>query len=297
MTLYQRKKAHTIPLTHEPQRNAAKATRRRSIPQVSVIALIAVAGVLVAVLQGCQPPPPETYTNSIGMEFVLIPGGTFTMGSEDGYGWEKPAHTMTVEQPFYMGRYEVTQGQWKAVMGTEPWQGAEDVREGDTYPAVYVNGNHAQAFVEKLNALDRENRYLLPTEVEWEYACRAGSAAAYSFGDDVNALGDYAWYRENAEGFAQPVGQKKPNAWGLYDMNGNVWEWMRSLQEVYPYDPKDGREDLDAADEYHPRVFRGGSYFSNSRNVRCAFRDGQSPDGYYSTGGFRLVMLCPRCGS
>ena len=132
--------------------------------------------------------------------------------------------------------HEVTQAQWQAVMGTTPWDVAKNVKEGDDYPASYVNWPDAVEFCRKLS--EKEGlEYRLPTEAEWEYACRAGTTTAYSFGDDASELGEYAWYKENAWGAGQKhphtVGQKKPNPWGLYDMHGNVWEWCSDWRGDY----------------------------------------------------------------
>ncbi len=174
----------------------------------------------------------KTITNTIGMKFNKIPAGTFLMGSPeseaDRYEYETQ-HKVTITKAFYMQTTEVTQGQWKAVMGTEPWKGKPFVKEGPNNAASYVSWNDAVAYCEKLSEKESVT-YRLPTEAEWEYACRAGTETRWSFGDDEKALGDYAWYRENAGGigeqYAHQVGLKPPNAFGLYDMHGNVFEWM-----------------------------------------------------------------------
>ena len=177
--------------------------------------------------------------NSIGMVLVPIPAGEFVMGSpktESGRRNVEVQHPVTLTKPFLLGVHEVTQGQWQAVMGTTPWKGKQYVKEGDDYPATYVSWNDAVEFCRKLS--EKEGlEYRLPTEAEWEYACRAGTTTAYSFGDDASELGEYAWYRENAwdagQKYAHTVGQKKPNPWGLYDMHGNVWEWCEDRYGVY----------------------------------------------------------------
>ena len=178
--------------------------------------------------------------NSIGMVLVPIPAGEFLMGSpetEPGRRDNEVQHQVTLTKPFLLGVHEVTQGQWQAVMGTTPWKGKEFVKEGDDYPATYVSWHDAVEFCRKLS--EKEGlEYRLPTEAEWEYACRAGTTTAYSFGDDASELGEYAWYRENARNvgqkYAHTVGQKKPNPWGLYDMHGNVWEWCSDWYGDYP---------------------------------------------------------------
>ncbi|GHV58266.1 hypothetical protein FACS189460_5780 [Deltaproteobacteria bacterium] len=168
---------------------------------------------------------PQTYTNSLGTEFVLIPAGTFVMGSppedESAYDWEKPAHQVTISRPFYLSKYEVTQAQWEEVMGSNP-----SYFKGRDNPVENVSWEDVQEFIKRLNQMEGTNKYRLPTEEEWEYAARAGSQTRYHFGDSERNLGEYAWYSGNSNDETHPVGQKKPNAWGLYDMAGNVWEWV-----------------------------------------------------------------------
>ncbi|MCH8963006.1 MAG: SUMF1/EgtB/PvdO family nonheme iron enzyme, partial [Bacteroidetes bacterium] len=167
-------------------------------------------------------PTPETWQKDWGMAFAPIPAGTFEMGSstKDAHEREQPVHTVTISEPFYLGVHVVTQGPWKAVMDSEPWKGESYVEEGDDYPAVYVSWDEAQAFIEKLNARDDESIYRLPTEAEWEYACRAESTTEYYFGNGMRKLKAYAWYKKNAsevgEKYAHRVGQKRANEWGLY---------------------------------------------------------------------------------
>ena len=197
---------------------------------------------------------PEGITNSIGMKFKKIPG-----------------------KDYYMGKYTVTQKEWKAVMGTTPWKGKNYVKVGDDYPATYISWNDCQKFVKKLNSKEGGNKYRLPTEAEWERACRAGSTTEYYYGDDEGRLGEYAWYYENAdsigEEYAHRVGQKKPNKWGLYDMHGNVWEWCQ--------------DKWDEAGSY--RVVRGGGWGSYADYCRSANRRRNDPGlGYYDI-GLRLV--------
>ena len=194
---------------------------------------------------------------------------------------------MTLTKPFLLGVHEVTQGQWQAVMGTTPWKGKKYVKEGDDYPATYVSWNDAVEFCRKLS--EKEGlEYRLPTEAEWEYACRAGTTTAYSFGDDASELGEYAWYRENAwdagQKYAHTVGQKKPNPWGLYDMHGNVFEWC---QDWYGDYPSGSVTDPTGPASGDSRVLRGGSFSHHSSGVRSANHFDLRPD-YRSTNlGFR----------
>ena len=206
--------------------------------------------------------------NSIGMKLTLIPAGTFMMGSpesEEARNNNEHQHEVTISKAFYMQTTEVTQGQWKAVMGTEPWKGQEFskyVKEGPDYPAVYVSWDDAVAYCKKLSEKEGKT-YRLPTEAQWEYACRAGTETAWSFGNDEKALGDYAWYEENAfsagEQYAHQVGLKKPNAFGLYDMHGNVWEWCHDYygEDYYQQSPE---KDPTGPASGSSRVLRGGSW-------------------------------------
>jgi sulfatase modifying factor 1 len=233
-------------------------------------------------------------TNTIGMKLKEIPAGTFLMGSpsdETGREDNEDQHKVTISKAFYMQTTEVTQGQWKAVMGTEPWKGQQAVKEGPNYAATYVNWDDAVAYCKKLSEKEGKT-YRLPTEAEWEYACRAGTKTAWSFGDDEKALGDYAWYRENAydidEMYAHQVELKKPNAFGLYDMHGNVWEWCHDyyVEDYYKQSPEQDPRGLASGSS---RVLRGGSWVYDSRDSRSAFRDGRDAGSRNGVYGFRLV--------
>jgi formylglycine-generating enzyme required for sulfatase activity len=248
----------------------------------------------------------KNFTNSLGANMILIPAGVFTMGSpasdSDAKFDEKP-HRVTISRPYYLGETEVTQGQWKAVMKTEPWKGEEYVREGDNYPATYISWEDATEFCRRLNAQEGRE-YRLPTEAEWEYACRAGSTARYSFGDEPTNLSEYGWFKDNAdnvgEQYAHLVKQKRGNAFGLYDMHGNVLEWCSDWYEedpsavvnpfvnnaqqtwrmVDPVGPKDGSS----------RVIRGGSWGLVAANCRSASRHGFVPSGRGNYLGFRVAL-------
>jgi type II secretion system protein G len=205
---------------------------------------------------------PAESTQDLGggvtMKLVLIRPGKFVMG--DG----KDRHEVTLSKPFYMGVTEVTQAQYEAVMGTNPSH-----FRGATNPVEMVYWNDAAEFCKKLSEKTRRT-FRLPTEAEWEYACRAGAQTAFSFGDDPSALGDYAWWGRNSADTTHPVGQKKPNAWGLYDMHGNVWEWCADWYEAYPKGPVTNPSGP-ATGRYH--VLHGGSWtYVDADCFRCAFR-------------------------
>ncbi len=251
-------------------------------------------------VEGLVPIPSFTLPGGASLEMVWIEPGTFQMGSpssERGRGSnEGPVHGVTISQGFYLGKYEVTQEQWESVMGTRPWQGQNYVRSGSNYPAVYVSWADAQGFIRRLNASQTSNVYRLPTEAEWEYACRAGTTTRWSFGDYESQLTHYAWYRDNAwdvgEQYAHLVGTKRANPYGLYDMHGNVWEWVqdwydgayyRSSLSVDPQGPSSGSR----------RVVRGGGFGYRARFVRSADRASGSPSDRSSGGGFRLLREGP----
>lgn len=177
-----------------------------------------------------------TRSNTIGMDFVLIFPGEFRMGRRK----DKNQIAAKLTQPYYLGRVVVTQAEWFRIMSSKLWVGGEYVREGNRYPAIYVNWHDAMAYCETL--LEREKElldgwiYTLPTEAQWEYACRAGTTTAFSFGNDESSVVEYAWVNANAteDGicYSHCVGEKKPNPWGLFDMHGNTAEWCRDYFEV-----------------------------------------------------------------
>ena len=240
---------------------------------------------------GGQPPQ---VTNSIGMKFNYIPAGTFMMGSPESdteaQANEKPQHQVTLTKAFYMGVHEVTQGQYKAVMGTNPAYYDETrlgIADSSNYPVEQVSWDDAQLFITALNALEPGVTYRLPTEAEWEYAARAGSTTIYPGGNDNTSLGDYAWYSANSGVLPHPVGQKLPNGWGLYDMHGNVWEWVNDWwQRVYTTAPLSNPSGPDTGSH---RLVRGGSWAFNAVLSRAAFRNNHTPSSGYSDLGLRLV--------
>jgi len=228
------------------------------------------------------------YTNSLGMTFRLIPSGTFMMGSpedEDGRIGNEVLHRVTISKPFYMQTTQVTQKQWQAIMGNNPSNFGSC---GEGCPIEQVPWNHVQQFIERLNKSEGKNKYRLPTEAEWEYACRAGSATAYCFGNDESRLKEYAWYEGNSGDKTHPVGLLKPNAWGLYDMHGNVWEWCKDwYAENYP---SGSVTDPIGPSTGSDRVFRGGGWVSDAGECRAASRYGDSPNFGITSRGFRLVL-------
>ena len=245
----------------------------------------------------------KTITNTIGMKLNLIPAGTFLMGSpEDETGREEKdiehQHNVTITRAFYMQTTEVTQGEWKAVMGTEPWNGEIGVKAGPNYPAAYIIWDDAVAYCKKLSEKEGKT-YRLPTEAEWEYACRAGTKTTWSFGNDESKLGNYAWYRENTTGIGEKynhqVGLKKPNAFGLYDMYGNVHEWCSDYHgdEYYQQSPEKDPTGPLRSNPLFPgsfRVLRGGSWSTpGPAYSRSASRGRYVTDSRYWDIGFRVV--------
>lgn len=221
-------------------------------------------------------------------EMVVVPAGSFDMGSNGGEENEKPVHRVTIKRAFAIGKTEVTQAQWKAIMGNNP---AKYGACGDNCPVEQVSWDDAQEFIEALNEKTGKN-YRLPSEAEWEYACRAGGQHTYCGGDDMNSVGWYgglATPAGNSGKSTNPVGTKQPNAWGLYDMSGNVWEWVQdSYHESYEGAPADGSawEEESAT----LRVPRGGSW---SYLQPAAKRGGSETDFRYGTIGFRLARTLP----
>lgn len=225
----------------------------------------------------------KTFTSSsTGMEFVLMPAGKFTMGSKES-GFEQPPHNVNIEDPFYMGKYLVTQKQWGKVMGENPSE-----FEGDDRPVESVSWDMVQKLIKKLNEMEGTDKYRLPSESEWEYACRAGTTTRFYFGNDESKLGGYAWYGENSGSKTHPVGQKKPNPWGLYDVNGNVWEWVQDMwHDNYDGAPSDGSS-WEGGDSYF-RVIRGCDCYNFAIFCRSASRFSFTPADCFYNVGFRLL--------
>jgi formylglycine-generating enzyme required for sulfatase activity/predicted Ser/Thr protein kinase/type II secretory pathway pseudopilin PulG len=222
-----------------------------------------------------------------GIRLRLIPTGEFDMGSpdteKDRDKDEGPVHHVKISKPFYMGKYEVTQAQWKAVMGAD---NNPSNFKGDNLPVETVSWNDAQEFLKKAG-----DGLRLPSEAEWEFACRAGSKGKWCFGDDENTLGDYAWYNENSGNQTHPVGQKKPNTFGLYDMHGHVWEWCSDWYgEKYYEECKNGVSDPTGPGNGAGRVVRGGSWGTVAWSARSADRNGRGPGDRGGVSGFRVAV-------
>ena len=228
--------------------------------------------------------------NGVKLEMILVPRGEFMMGSPDSddnaEGDEKPQHQVRINKPFYLGKYKVTQEQWEAVMDYNPSH-----FKGPKNPMEEVDWDDCQQFLEKLNTKigTRGSKFVLPTEAQWEYACRAGSTTRYFFGDEKSALGEYAWYDANSKTRTHPVGEKRPNAWGLYDMHGNVWEWCQDFydSDYYLNCPADDPSAPTAASGH---VIRGGEWGLNARGCRSAIR---SRSGVRNSGLGLRVSLVP----
>lgn len=253
---------------------------------------------LVASLLGA-----EDFTNSIGMKFVEIPGGSYMMGTTtpstadcpkdnpfthqnehqecvdkrtgDVSKDETPQHRVHIKS-FYMATTEVTQEQWYAVMGNNP---AKHQNGNPDMPVENVSWYDAQAFIKKLNQKEHTDKYYLPSEEEWEYAARAGSSGKWCFGDNESKLREYAWYDKNSRGKTHPVAKKKPNRWGLYDMHGNVHEWTSSWYS----------DDYNSPREHKYKVLRGGSCFNLTDNTRLTIRNLNSRNKRDNVFGFRIA--------
>ena len=231
----------------------------------------------------------------VQLEFVYIPPGKFLMGSSmqelERHGDEGPVRQVVISKGFYMSKYEVTQGQWLAVMNNNP-SVMNEKSNWKRHPADNVSWNDCNTFISKINELGL-GTFRMPTEAEWEYACRAGTTSRYYWGNDTTdyQVHEYAWAFSKAEGISHPVGLKKPNNWGLYDMSGNVWEWCSDWRGPYradrlidPTGPGEGKK----------KIYRGGSWFNKPSTLRSANRNGHEPDMRGTNAGLRLVLQVQR---
>jgi formylglycine-generating enzyme required for sulfatase activity len=256
-----------------------------SIPVAAALGLF----VAMSTLACKRPTPPASSTTRLGMTFVAIPAGSFRMG-DDSHRDEQPVHAVTFKAPFWLQQTELTQKQWVAVMKTRPWKNAPRVLEGDDFPAVHFTWPEAQELIKKLNEIDPGHDYRLPSEAEWEYACRADSTGLRE------PLSEVAWFDGNASrvgvDHAQPVGRRKPNAWGLFDMYGNVWEWVGdSYFDSYVGAPSDGT--ARRSTEFDSHTYRGGSYRNADRFARCSARAGLDEEDHTDNIGVRILMQKP----
>jgi formylglycine-generating enzyme required for sulfatase activity len=228
------------------------------------------------------------FKNRWSMKFKKIEPGMFYMGSDpaedkEALPDESGRHKVVMTKAFFMQTTEVTQAQWEVVMKDRPSR-----FKGDDLPVERVSWQKVQEYIEKLNSQEVEGKYRLPTEEEWEYAARAGSTGRYCFGSSTDELSQYAWYKKNSGGSTQPVGSKNPNDFGMYDMHGNVWEWVQDLFALY-------KEAGDIKGYSGPelekmRVLRGGGWADPARYLRSAQRSFTDPNNAYDTCGFRLVF-------
>jgi len=253
---------------------------------------------------------PKNWTNDLGIEFIRIDPGIFLMGSPDtdetARDDERPQHRVRISQPFYLGKYPVTQSQWRAVMSDDPF----GFFRGDNYPVEGVSWDDTQAFIRELTAKNPGKNYRLPTEAEWEYACRAGTTTRYFFGDESGRVFDFAWGLANSGDQSQPVGRKEPNPWGLYDMLGNVNEWVADWSDEEYYQTCMDSEEYEQSglvtdptgpdsDRGIPHVLRGGCYsswynssyhpFTSSVRSACRIGIGIDVDTFWAC-GFRLAF-------
>ena len=239
--------------------------------------------------------PLEIRHKQTGMHLVFIPAGEFLMGSPEGEKGrdaerEGTQHKVRLTKPFYLGKYEVTQVEWQRVTGGNPGQ-----YKGDRNPIENVTWTQCDEFTKRLNAQSPVpgSQFRLPTEAQWEYACRAGTQTRFYYGDDPDseALKDYAWFKMNAGGRSRPVGGKKPNAWGLYDMHGSVWEWCQDRWGVHPGGEATDPTGPEAGDD---RVHRGGSWHDPGEGCRSAARYGGDGRTYRLTRvGCRVALRIP----
>lgn len=256
----------------------------------AMIKCLTTFGLLWILIVGCG--PADKITNDIGMTFAYIPAGSFFMGSDSGEADEQPRHKVTLTKPFYMGIHEVTQGQWLQVMGEtlEEHYSSQDQNLplngiGPDHPMYFVSWDDASTFIATLNDSAGDSLYRLPTEAEWEYAARAGNE-----GDYAGDLDRMAWYGKTSNGRIQPVGLLAPNAWGLYDMHGNVWEWCHDWLDREYY-KRDEHTDPQGGTPGERRIIRGGCWFNDAEACRSGYRSYTSPGRGGPHLGFRVVRM------
>ncbi len=303
----------------QAEANATRCTTPWRAGRVAVLLAMG-AGLLMGCGQRPEPAPPPTATprpagptvlppaptatpapphaqfktvdlgGNVKLDLAWIPAGSFVMGSpaaEGGRDEDETQHEVTLTKGFWIGQYEVTQAQWQQVMGSNP----SSAKKGGDFPVESVSWVMAADFIAKLNALQAARkdaaRFRLPTEAEWEYACRAGTTTALYTGEGSSALNMAGWYIENSSNALQRTALKKPNAWALYDMPGNAWEWCADFYEAYPAGPVTDPAGP-AAGQFH--VSRGGSWRQDSVECRAASRSKFKPEFRWNDAGLRLVL-------
>lgn len=249
---------------------------------------------IIEIIRQNSPSVPGTKTggkdlkNSIGMEFVRIPSGSFTMGGSELNKNEQPAHRVTISRAFYIGKYEVTIGEWKRVMGDSASPIADEDKmfyASERQPVIYVSWYDAQEYIKRLSALDG-GAYRLPSEAEWEYAARAGTTTSWHFGNNSGKIDTYVWLAANSGSKTHKVGMKQPNGFGIYDIYGNVSEWVHDRYGFYQSEP--------STDPFGPatgetRVIRGGGW--NATHFGSTYRESATPNFRKNSIGFRLVRI------
>ncbi|MGN7612198.1 formylglycine-generating enzyme family protein [Magnetococcales bacterium HHB-1] len=231
--------------------------------------------------------PELFYEETTKMPFVRIKGGDFLMGDlfDNGFPDEKPVHKVTLDD-FYLGKYPVTQGEWRLLMNSNPAM----FKKGDRYPVEMVSWDQAKAFIYQLNQRSKIH-FRLPSEAEWEYAARSGGKKElWSGTSDLEQLGRYAWYDQNAQGRTHPVGEKKPNGLGLHDMSGLLHEWTEDWYFTDAFNHHTEKNPLLLEPKGDYRAFRGGSWKRHPEGLRCTRRMGGLPHGGFGTYGFRLAI-------
>ena len=223
--------------------------------------------------------------DGISIDMVRVEAGTFTMGAtpemEDPFDWEKPTHQVTLTNDYYIGKYEVTQALWQAVMDNNP-----SYFKGDDLPVEKVSWDDCQEFISKLNSITGKT-FRLPTEAEWEYAARGGNKSRGNQYSGSSNLSDVAWYKDNSNSKNHTVGSKQANELGIYDMPGNVMEWCQDLYGKYS---SSSQTNPTGANNGSSRVIRGGSWYFTARDCRSSYRDKDAPDNRYNNLGLRLVL-------